>query len=173
MQFNDGATGFSGTPNVNTAGGTTILVAPNVFFRDSSDTTKKLRIDLGLLPTATTAILEIPAVNNPVAVAPSAATANQFVTGINTSGVITKAQPDFSNLTGLVAFGQLDRTTTVVSETATITIASNTKVKSQASGVLTTIAFSGVPSASAGRRLDLDITGGPVHAHHPVLPQNR
>ena len=104
MQFNDGAAGFSGTPNVNTSAGSTNLASPNVFFRDTSDTTKKLRIDLGLLPTATTAILEIPPVNNPVAIAPSAATANQFVTGVNTSGQILKAQVDTSNLSGLVAY---------------------------------------------------------------------
>lgn len=162
MQFNDGAAGFSGTPNVVTAAGATNLTAPNVFFRDSSDTTKKLRFELGLLPTATTATVTAPAVNNPVLVAPSAVLANQFVTGIGTTGQVIKAQPDTSDLSGLVSFGQLDRSTTVVAETPTVTITANTKVKTQASGVLNTISFgSSLPNATQGRRLDLDVTGGP------------
>ena len=83
------------------------------------------------------------------------------MTGVSLLGDITKAQVDFGNLSGMATFGQLDRTTTVVAETSIITIAANTKVKSQCSGVLTTIAFSGGASAAQARRLDLDITGGP------------
>jgi hypothetical protein len=164
MQFNDGSAGFSGTPNVTTAAGATNLIAPNVFIRDSSDTTKRLRFELGLMGTATTAIVTVPGpgILNPALVAPSAATASQFVTGIGPTGTVLKAQPATSDLSGLISFGQLDRTTTVVAESATITVAPNTKVKSTMSGVLTTISFgASPPSAAAGRRLDLDVTGGP------------
>lgn len=90
------------------------------------------------------------------------------MTGLSFLGDITKAQPDFGNLTGMATFGQLDRTTTVVAETSIITLAANTKVKSQCSGVLTTIAFSGGASASQARRLDLDITGGPYTLSIPA-----
>ena len=167
VQYNDGAGGFAGTSDLNISAGVVNANAPDFFFRDSVDPTKKVRIDVGLLPSGTSAILEIPAVANPVAVAPSAATANQFVTGITAAGAITKAQPSFANLSGLAGYGQLDRSTSVVAEAATLTIAANTKVKSTASGVLATIAFSGGDNAQQGRRLDLDITGGPYTLNIP------
>lgn len=47
--------------------------------------------------------------SNPVV--PDAGAANNFLTGISSAGVITKAQPAFSNLSGSIAIGQTPLTT--------------------------------------------------------------
>lgn len=68
---------------------------------------------------------------------------------------------DFVDVTGLVGFNQIDRSTTVVGETSSITLAANTKVYTTASGTLNTLDFSGSNSAAQERRLELNVTGGP------------
>jgi len=168
VQYNDGAGGFAGTPNLYVQGGVVRHKSAALVIEDSSDTSKQLQVDTSRIPTGTLVGLRIPLSPTPVAVAGGTATAHQFVTNVDNVGQQIKAQPDFSDLTGLAGFGQLDRTTTVVAEATTITVAPNTKVKSTMSGVLTTISFGATPpSASAGRRLDLDVTGGPYTLNIP------
>lgn len=73
---------------------------------DPTDTTKVLRFALGNIPTATTRIVTVPSTDS-VTVVPDAGTTSNFLTGISSTGVITKAQPAFSNLAGSATDAQI------------------------------------------------------------------
>lgn len=52
----------------------------------------------------------------------SSAPANQFATGINTSGAVTYGQPSFSNLSGTIASGQVAGSYTGITGLGTVTV---------------------------------------------------
>jgi len=167
FQYNDGAGGYAGSPYLNAdVAANTFATNTRFFFQDVTDPTKTVRFDTAPIPSGGNVIIRVQGTSTTVIANP--ATSNNFVTGIGASGDVTKAQPTFSNLAGLATYGQMDRSTTVLAETNIITIAANTKVKSQASGTLTTIAFSGGDNQQQGRRLDLDVTGGPYTLSIPT-----
>lgn len=55
-------------------------------------------------------------------VVPSTAAANQFATGVSAAGVISYAQPAFSNISGTATTGQLPATVMLTNTTATLTV---------------------------------------------------
>jgi hypothetical protein len=74
---------------------------------DPTDTTKLALFDLSNVGTGVTRVVTVPNADT-VLVQPNAATTNNFLTGITTQGVVTKAQPSATNLTnGVTGSGQV------------------------------------------------------------------
>ena len=76
---------------------------------DPTDTTKKFQFDVSNVATATTRTVNIPNANS-TTVQSNAGSANNFVTAISAQGVVSIAQPSFSNLSGTATAGQLPST---------------------------------------------------------------
>src|SRR5205085_10097062 len=84
----------------------TFQAGANHVLVDPTDTTKKYTCDASTIATATTRTVTIPNANSTTVQASSAA-ANQFATGVSAQGVVSYAQPSFSNLSGTISTGQL------------------------------------------------------------------
>lgn len=67
--------------------------------QDNADSTKTLNFELSAIASGTNRVVSIPNANS-VTVQPTTSTTNQFVTHIDSAGVVQKAQPSFANLTG-------------------------------------------------------------------------
>jgi len=76
---------------------------------DPTDTTKKFQFDVSNVATATTRTVNIPNANS-TTVQSNTGSANNFVTAISAQGVVSLAQPSFSNLSGAATAGQLPST---------------------------------------------------------------
>lgn len=86
---------------------TTTYAARDTLFtlQDDGDATKTVNFELGGLTTATNRVVTIANAAS-VTVQPTTATANQWITHIDSAGLQTKAQPAFSNLSGTLAVTQ-------------------------------------------------------------------
>jgi hypothetical protein len=119
------ATGGGGTPGgadtqlqFNSAGvfggiapwtwnGTRVRVLTNALtIADVTDNTKNFQFLLSGFTTGTSRLVRIAPGADSVTVVNSVATANNFLTNIDSSGVMAKAQPSFSNLSGSISFAQ-------------------------------------------------------------------
>lgn len=78
----------------------------NFLLSDPTDTTKKAQFDVSNVGTGTTRTVNIPNANSTTVQADTGAS-NQFLTAISAQGVISKAQPSFSNISGTISDGQL------------------------------------------------------------------
>lgn len=67
--------------------------------QDNADSTKTLNFEVSAIASGTNRVVSIPNANS-VTVQPTTSTANQFVTHIDSAGVVQKAQPSFANLSG-------------------------------------------------------------------------
>lgn len=67
--------------------------------QDNSDPTKTANFELSAIGSGANRTVSLPNANS-VTVIPTTATANQFVTHIDSAGVVQKAQPSFANLSG-------------------------------------------------------------------------
>lgn len=96
------------TDQVNTFGAfaQTFQAGNNFVITDSSDVTRKLKLTLSGITPGNTRILTIPDADSTVPIAASAP-ANNFVTGINSNGILLYAQPAFSGVSGTVTSSQL------------------------------------------------------------------
>ncbi len=93
----------------------TFQAGANYLLVDPTDTTKKFQFDASNISTATTRTVNVPNANS-TTVQASAAGSNQFATGVSAQGVVSYAQPSFSNLSGSLSSGQ-DYTTGVSANT--------------------------------------------------------
>lgn len=66
--------------------------------------------------------LPFPAVSTLGGVKSLAAASNQFLTGLGTDGVLTRAQPAFSNISGTIASGQVSGSYTGITGLGTVTV---------------------------------------------------
>lgn len=73
--------------------------------QDNTDSTKTVNFVLDNLGSSTNRLVTIPNANS-VTVIPTTATTNQFVTHIDSNGVVQKAQPSFANLSGSIGVTQ-------------------------------------------------------------------
>ncbi len=93
----------------------TFQAGANHLLVDPTDTTKKFQFDASNIGTGTTRTVNIPNTNS-TTIQASSAGANQFATGVSAQGVVSYAQPAFSNLSGSLTSGQ-DYTTGVSANT--------------------------------------------------------
>jgi hypothetical protein len=110
IQYNNTTFGgipfFLFDPAANGGLGQLTLQTGNKFrIRDTTDTTKQAQFDLSGLTTGIVRTTTVPNGNN-VWVIADAGAANNFLTGITTGGVITKAQVLFPNLGGTISQAQ-------------------------------------------------------------------
>lgn len=109
LQYN--SSGVFGGISTATFDGTAITLqtgaglSPKLYLVDPTDVTKRLKIDLSGFTTGTLRKLTLANLDS-VTVAPDAGASNNFLTGISTGGIITKAQPSFTNLSGTISFAQ-------------------------------------------------------------------
>lgn len=105
LQFNSSGV-FGGVPGI-TSDGITAFIKGGAFTRlqDNSDPTKMVSLNLSNVPTGSTVSLTV-AGSNSTTVIPDAGTANQFLTALSGTGVLSKAQPSFANLSGTISLGQ-------------------------------------------------------------------
>ena len=96
----------------------TLQAGGNFLLSDPTDTTKKAQFDVSNVATSTTRTVNIPNANSTTVQADTGAS-NQFLTAISAQGVISKAQPSFSNISGSVADGQLSSNVFYVDGTRT------------------------------------------------------
>lgn len=96
----------------------TVQASGNFLLSDPTDTTKKAQFDVSNVATSTTRTVNIPNANSTTVQADTGAS-NQFLTAISAQGVISKAQPSFSNISGSVADGQLSSNVFYVDGTRT------------------------------------------------------
>jgi hypothetical protein len=73
--------------------------------QDNADSTKTVNFELSAIASATNRVVSIPNADS-VTVQPTTVTTNQFVTHIDSSGVVQKAQPSFANLIGSLSEAQ-------------------------------------------------------------------
>lgn len=78
----------------------------NFLLSDPTDITKKAQFDVSNIATSTTRTVNVPNANSTTVQADTGAS-NQFLTAISAQGVISKAQPSFSNISGTISDGQL------------------------------------------------------------------
>lgn len=99
------------TDQANTFGASiqTFQVGANYVLVDPADTTKKFVFDASNIATSTTRTINIPNANS-TTVQPNNGSTNNFVTAISAQGVVSTAQPSFSNLSGTATSGQLPST---------------------------------------------------------------
>jgi hypothetical protein len=83
----------------------TFQAGANHVLVDPTDTSKKMQLDLSGITTGNTRTVKV-ANGASVTVIADAGASNNFLTGIDANGNITKAQPAFSNLSGSLASGQ-------------------------------------------------------------------
>lgn len=105
LQYNN-AGAFGGVASALYTGSELLLDSSTTVHRDTTDVTKRFRFNMANVPTASTVDVVIPNSTNPVVVAPDIGASNNFLTGITTLGVITKAQPSFANVSGDFALTQ-------------------------------------------------------------------
>ena len=105
------ATAYTDQANTFGAFVQTFQVGANYLLVDPTDTTKKFQFDASNIGTGTTRTLNVPNANS-TTVQASSAGSNQFATGVSAQGVVSYAQPSFSNLSGSLGSGQ-DYTTGV------------------------------------------------------------
>lgn len=84
----------------------------NFRFRDPADLTKTAGFDLSGITTATNRTVTIANANS-TTVIPDAGAANNFLTAISAGGVISKAQPAFTDISGSVTDAQVPNTITI------------------------------------------------------------
>lgn len=84
----------------------TFQVGANHLLVDPTDTTKKFQFDASNIGTGTTRTVNIPNANSTTIQSDTGA-ANNFLTAVSPQGVISKAQPAFSNLSGAATLAQL------------------------------------------------------------------
>lgn len=77
----------------------------NFTLENASDTTKKTRFDLSAITTGNTRTVTIPNADT-ITLRPTTATANQFVTNINSAGTQVTAQPAFTDISGTATLAQ-------------------------------------------------------------------
>lgn len=96
----------------------TFQAGANHLLIDPTDTTKKFQFDVSNVGTGVTRTVNIPNANS-TTVQANTGSANNFVTAISAQGVVSIAQPSFSNLSGSATTGQLPSTTvnSVVNDT--------------------------------------------------------
>lgn len=73
--------------------------------QDNADSTKTASFELTNIASSTNRVITIPNANS-VTVQPTTLTTNQFVTHIDSNGVVQKAQPSFANLSGTMGATQ-------------------------------------------------------------------
>jgi len=109
--YTDQANTFGAFAQTFKAGGNFLVVDP-------TDATKRIQFDVSNVATATTRTVNVPNANSTTVQADTGA-ANQFLTAISSQGVVSKAQPNFTNMAGTATAGQLPATTvnSVVNDT--------------------------------------------------------
>jgi trimeric autotransporter adhesin len=116
---------------------------------DPLDNTKIVNFELNNITAGTTRTVTIANAGS-VTVIPDAGASNNFLTGITTGGVITKAQPAFSNISGNIADAQVPNNITIDSATTATTANSGDSATAFfPSGVLET-AIGGTEVSSSG-----------------------
>jgi len=111
LQFNNSLT-FGGVPYATYDGtAVTLRSGGRLFLADTIDITKKAQFNLALSTTGTTRVVTIAPGADSVTVTPLSASANNFMTGVNVSGVPQFAQPTFTNLSGTLALSQTSMAT--------------------------------------------------------------
>jgi hypothetical protein len=118
----------------------TFRAGGNFLLADSTDTTKRAQFDVSNVATATTRTVNIPNANSTTVQADTGA-ANQFLTAISAQGVISKAQPSFSNLSGAATAGQLPAT-------AVNAVTPDTNITGSISAQTLTLGFTGTLAKS-------------------------
>lgn len=101
------ATHIQGTSLLILTGGQLKVNADAFLFGDTTDPTKQFRLNVSAIATGTTRTMQIPDSNNCVPVIFDVGAANNFLTGVSSGGVISKARPTISNLTDLSAVSKL------------------------------------------------------------------
>lgn len=108
--------------------------------QDATDTTKQARFDLSNVATGQTRSVNIPNANS-TTVQSSSAGSNQFATGVSAQGVLSYAQPSFSNLSGTATAGQLP-------STAVNSVVNDTNVTGSISAQALTLGWTGTLAKS-------------------------
>jgi hypothetical protein len=136
---------------------------------DDADPTKILSFQLSGLTTGTNPIFTVPNANFTGVIADAGA-ANNFLTAISAGGVISKAQPAFTNISGSVTDAQVPNTITVdlaAAATALAANGANCSVGEYARGVdASGVAENCTPASGAGT---VTATGGALTANSVVL----
>jgi hypothetical protein len=141
VQWNN-STALGGIANLTTNGTvTTALTGADWLFADPTDSTKKAQLNLSGITTSTTRTITVANANS-TTVVPDTGASNNFLTAISASGVISKAQPSFSNISGTVSAVQLPNPTAT-------TLGGVESIDCTGTGHLLAISTSGVPSCSA------------------------
>lgn len=107
-----GTTVYTDQANTFGAFAQTFQSGANFLLSDPTDTTKKAQFDLSNIGTGATRTINIPNANSTTVQADTGAS-NQFLTAISAQGVISKAQPSFSNLSGAATDSQIPNTITL------------------------------------------------------------
>jgi len=125
------------TDQVNTFGAfvQTFQGGANHLIVDPTDTSKKFQFDVSNVATATTRTVNVPNANS-TTVQANTGSANNFVTAISAQGVVSLAQPSFSNLSGTATAGQLP-------STAVNSVVNDTNVTGSISAQALTLGFTG------------------------------
>jgi hypothetical protein len=114
---------------------------------DPTDTTKITQFDLSHITTGTTRTVNVPDANS-TTVQSSSAASHQFATGVSAQGVVSYAQPAFSDINGSVAASQLPNpSATTLGGIESIAAVSHKWINS--------ISTSGVPSLTQPAAADL------------------
>lgn len=107
-----GTTVYTDQANTFGAFAQTFQSGANFLLADPTDTTKKAQFDLSNIGTGVSRTVNIPNANSTTVQADTGAS-NQFLTAISAQGVISKAQPSFSNLSGAATDAQIPNTITL------------------------------------------------------------
>jgi len=132
---------------------------------DPTDTTKITQFDLSHITTGTTRTVNVPDANS-TTVQSSSAGSHQFATGVSAQGVVSYAQPAFTDISGTVAASQLPNpSATTLGGVESIAAVSHKWINS--------ISTSGVPSLTQPAAADLSDgtngSGSVVLATSPTL----
>lgn len=149
-QFQYNASGVFGGITTATSDGTinTFKAGVDFLFADPTDATKKAQFDLTNIATGTTRPINIPNASS-TTVQTKAAVANQFLTAMSAQGLLSSAQPAFSDLSGTATKGQLPAST-VFNDQVNIYVAGNKQTfQNSASTAGFNLASSADPSTPA------------------------
>jgi hypothetical protein len=114
---------------------------------DPTDTTKITQFDLSHISTATTRTVNVPDANS-TTVQSSSAGSHQFATGVSSQGVVSYAQPAFTDISGTVAATQLPNPSAT-------TLGGIESIAAQSHKWINSISTSGVPSLTQPAAADL------------------
>jgi hypothetical protein len=160
LKLDLGLTGTNSGDQINitgNAGTATILqtarLINGISFNGSANITIQVPVSTGITGLGT----NVPAL---LATASPALNFNEFALNVNLGNLAFTDSLDFSAITGLVPPSQIDRTVDVVAQTAIVTVPADDPKKTTASGVLTTLAFTGTSGSPVTKewRVDIDVT---------------